>query len=147
MDGSLLCTNPNPKLSGVCLFPVVHFQPVLPTSGVCPTFPTLFLSPGGREDTFLCLILFGFWILLCALSAFRALLSALCQALGRDLGIGAVTFVTAEGFFFFFAVMASFYFPQYIVILNGNFPCYNLGMAGLCLDAMELDANILLEEQ
>lgn len=125
---------------------MVHFQPVLPTLGACPTFPTLFLPPGGREDTFLCLILFDFWILLCALSAFKALLSALCQALGRDLEIGAGIFVTAEGFFFCCHGFFFFYFPQYIAILNGNFPCYNLGMAGLCLDAMELDANILLEE-
>lgn len=89
---------------------MVRFQCALPTLGACPTFSTLFLPPGAREDTFLCLVLFGFWLLLCALSAFKVLFSALCQALGRDLGIGAVTFVTAAGFFF--AVVAFFFFPN-----------------------------------
>lgn len=76
------------------------------------------------------------WLLLCALSAF--LPSALCQALGRDPGVVAINLMLAAKFF------AAFFFWQYTTILNGNFLHYNLGVAGLCLDAMVLDANSLL---
>lgn len=65
----------------------------------------------------------------------------LCQALWTDPRVVEINLTLAARFF----LVLLLFFWQYTAILNDNCLQYNLGVAGLCVGAVELNANSLLE--
>lgn len=134
--GSLPHTNLRAKLPGAYFSPILRFQPGFPSLGVCSALASPFLPTGAREDTPSLCPIFSCCCVLCQFSCL------LCCA--RPYGQPRVVEINLTLAARFFLVLLLFFW-QYTAILNGNCLQYNLGVAGLCVGAVELNANSLLE--